>query len=183
MTRVKGNIIIIVVLAIIIATFIFIFSITNKMFDDNLINNNNYNNNNNQNTTTENNKIISNEDSNIIIPGTYTIESENEYSYYRSIAIITNYTDSSIDFKISTIHGKDKENVNIGEVKGTAKKINENEYLFEETIDENTNRISFEFSITENKQHLTIKEEYPNSINPYGGHGVYFAGEYEKELW
>lgn len=180
MTRIKGNIIIVIVLAIIIATFIFIFSITNRMFNDTLTNNN-YNNNNNQNTTTENNEIINDEDSNAIIPGTYTIESENEYSYYSSIVIITNNTDSSIDFKISAVHGKDKENVNIGEVKGTAKKINEYKYLFEENIDGNNNKITFEFSSKGTTKYLTIKEEYPNNINPYGGHGVYFASEYKKE--
>ena len=176
MTRIKGNIMFVIIMVIIIIGFIFIFSIINRMFDDTLTNNNN------SITTTEYNKIANDEDSDTKILGTYTIESENELSYYKSIVIINNYTNSSIDFNISTVHGRDKENVNVGEVKGTAKKINENEYLFEEAIDENTNRILFEFSITDNKQHLTIKEEYPNSINPYGGHGVYFSGEYNKEL-
>ena len=138
-------------------------------------------NNNNQNTTTENNEIINDEESNTNVSGTYTIESENEYSYYSSTVTITNNTDSSIDFKISAVHGKDKENVNIGEVKGTAKKNNENEYIFEEEIDGNISKISFKFNNKGTNQYLTISEEYPNDINPYGGHGVYFASEYKKE--
>ena len=115
------------------------------------------------------------------IIGIYNKESKNEYSYYKSTVNITDYTDSTISFNISTVHGKDEENVNIGEVKGIAKKIKENEYEFEENIEGNISRITFKFSNKGTYQYLTINESYSNNVNPYGGHGVYFASEYEKE--
>ncbi|MEE3342865.1 MAG: hypothetical protein VZS44_02115 [Bacilli bacterium] len=119
---------------------------------------------------------------NLIIEGTYTITSEGETGYYTSTANITNYTNSTIEFSISTAKGIDKEHVNIGEVKGTAKKTNENEYIFEETENGKTSKIIFKFSHKGTSQYLTIEEEYPDYINPYAGHGVYFAAEYQKEL-
>ena len=136
----------------------------------------------------ENNQIDNNTsreeqsgDNNLDITGIYNIESKNEYSYYKSTVNITNNNDSSIDFIISTVHGMNEENVNVGEVKGVAKKIGDNEYVVEETRDGNTSKISFVFSNKDLSQYLTIDESYSNDINPYGGHGVYFASIYEKE--
>ena len=72
----------------------------------------------------------------------------------------------------------DIDHVNIGNVSGTANKIDNNSYEFEEEIDGQTSKITFKFN--ENK--VTITEDYPDDINPYGGHNVYFAGDYTKEI-
>lgn len=131
-------------------------------------------------TNTNNNK--ENEVSNLKLEGTYDKEAKNDMSYYKSTVKILGETNSSIEFTISTVHGKDPENVNVGNLSGTANKIGENTYQFEEIIEGKLNTILFTFSKDETIQYLKISESYPDSINPYGGHGVYFAGKYEKIL-
>ncbi len=108
-----------------------------------------------------------------VVIGKYEQKSETYSPYYHSIIEINNETGNTIDFKIDTTHGLDIDHVNLGSLKGTAKMVNSNTYVFEE----NEAKITFEFS--NNK--LKISENYKDDINPYGGHGVYFAGEYNKE--
>ena len=108
----------------------------------------------------------------IEITGKYEQKSETETPYYNSVVEVSNVMDSSIDFKIEASHGLDIDHINIGSVNGTATKSIGNNYIFEE----GNSKISFNFS----ESKLIITEIYEDNINPYGGHGVYFAGEYNK---
>jgi len=175
----KGkNVVIGVLLSIIILLLIVIIIIV--ITKKNTLTNNNTSNNNQTNTTSkvEENNNDTNPDTHITLTGTYINKSENENSYHSASIEITNQTDTTIDFKLEAIHGMDIDHVNIGNVSGTANKIDNNIYEFEETIDGQTSKITFEF----NNNKVTITENYPNSINPYAGHNVYFAGEYNKEI-
>lgn len=127
------------------------------------------------NTITFNNKNNYEKKSNntINIIGEYELKSETESPYHSSTVKISNKTDNTIDFKIETVHGLDIEHVNIGSISNKANKITETIYKFNEEESE----ITFKFS--HNK--LTISEKYKDNINPYGGHGVYFTGEYKKK--
>ena len=137
--------------------------------------------NNNKDNKIEENNIIDNEPQNkqekkskniINIIGEYELKSETESPYHSSIVKISNKTNNTIDFKIETVHGLDIEHVNIGSISNKANKITETIYKFNEEESE----ITFKFS----QDKLTISEKYKDNINPYGGHGVYFTGEYKK---
>ena len=110
--------------------------------------------------------------------GKYTNKAENENSYHDASIEITNQTETIFNFKIEAIHGMDIDHVNIGNVSGTANKIDNNTYEFKEEIDGQISKITFKF----NDNKLTITENYPDNINPYAGHNVYFAGDYTKEI-
>lgn len=116
----------------------------------------------------------------MVLSGTYNNKSENDYSYHDATLIVSNEKDTSIDFELSAVHGIDIEHVNIGEVKGTATKIKTNKYEFKEEIDDKESKISFEFLSENNIQSVRITELYPDNMNPYAGHNVYFAGKYNK---
>ena len=124
------------------------------------------------------NTTPTNETSNIniedLIEGTYHNDSENEYSYHSATLIAKNQTDSSIDFELSAIHGADKDNVNVGEVKGTAKKVGPNLYEFSD----DGNAITFRFDIYKSFSRATVTESYKDDFNPYAGHNVHFSGKY-----
>ncbi len=110
--------------------------------------------------------------------GKYTNKAENENSYHDASIEITNQTETIFNFKIEAIHGMDIDHVNIGNVSGTANKIDNNTYEFKEEIDGQISKITFKF----NDNKVTITENYPDNINPYAGHNVYFAGDYTKEI-
>ena len=112
-----------------------------------------------------------------LVEGTYHNDSENEYSYHSAILIVKNQTNSSIDFELSAVHGANKDNVNVGEVKGTAKKIGDNLYQFKEE----DNIITFKFDIFKSYSRAEITENYPDNFNPYAGHNVYFSGIYTDD--
>ena len=115
------------------------------------------------------------------VNGKYEQKAKTEYEYYDSKVTIFNQTDSSVEFQIDAVHGKDENNVNIGSVRGLAKKTNtENEYVFEEKLDGKTNKIFFDFYKEGANQFLSIGEEYNEGLNPYAGANVYFRGKYEK---
>ncbi|MBO5349101.1 MAG: hypothetical protein J6A89_04715 [Clostridia bacterium] len=114
------------------------------------------------------------------LTGTYNYKSEGKNYYHNANIIVTNQTGSSIDFQLSAVHGTDIEHVNIGEVSGTAKKIEADTYQFEETIDGKIYKITFEFVAHKAFEYITITESYPDNINPYAGHNVYFEGDYDK---
>lgn len=112
--------------------------------------------------------------------GTYKYKSESQNYYHDANIIVTNQTNSSINFQLSAVHGADVDHVNIGEVSGIAKKIGTDTYQFEETIDGKTYKITFEFVAHKAFEYITITESYPDNINPYAGHNVYFEGDYDK---
>lgn len=116
----------------------------------------------------------------ISLNGTYSNKSETSSYYYSASVVVTNQTNSSIDFELSAVNGADIDHVNIGQVSGTAKKIKTDIYQYEETISGKTYKITFEFSAYRAFQYVTINESYPDNINPYAGNNVYFEGEYEK---
>lgn len=171
MKKEKSNgVLIILLIGIIIMLLLFIILFETKIISfnntDNHIDENNIIDKEPQNKKEENSKNIIN------IIGEYELKSETESSYYSSTVKISNKTDNTIDFKIETVHGLDINHVNIGSINKTATKITDNNYKFTEEESE----ITFQFS--QNK--LTISEKYKDNINPYGGHGVYFSGEYKK---
>ena len=133
-------------------------------------------------------------DSTINIDGKYKNYLETEGSYYRSDLVIKNSGEDSIDFELSTAHGRDVDHVNIGELSKTATKIDVPEdmkvpdstqyaYEFKDVNEDETNRIIFVYTAHRQFEYISISEEYATpEYNPYAGHGVFFAGEYEKEL-
>ena len=192
----ENNIIIILLLLIIaiLAALCVLFATNKLSFNTNNTTTNDnkteLNNNETNNNKTEINKEKTNNDTNnsktedksentkLTLTGTYTDEKETKDYYHKSEVTITNQTDNSIDFKISAMHGTDKERVNIGNVNGTAKKTGEYTYQFEETKDGKTSTITFIFTFHRMFTYLEIKESYPDNINPYGGNRVYFSGNY-----
>ena len=172
MKKEKSNgVLIILLIGIIILLLLFITIFETKIISFN----------NNTNNHIDENNIIDNESQNkqedkskniINIIGEYELKSETESPYYSSTIKISNKTDNTIDFKIETIHGLDIEHVNIGSISEKANKITETSYKFNEEESE----IIFKF----NQDKLIITEKYKDNINPYGGHGVYFSGEYKK---
>ena len=123
--------------------------------------------------------------------GTYLNEKTDENYYHKSEIVITSQTEEKIDFHINTIHGRDEEHINIGELQGIATKIDVPEnlvqaedkqlaYQFSEEIDGKMNKITIVYTAHRQFAFINIIEEYPNDINPYGGNRVYFSGEYEK---
>ena len=174
----KGNNILIgVLLCIIILLIIAIIVIV--VTKKNTLTNNNTSNNNQTNTTSkveENNNTDINAQQDL--NGTYINKSENENSYHSASIEITNQTDTTFDFKIEALHGMDIDHVNIGNVNGTANKIDNYTYEFAEEINGQTSIITFKF----NDNKVTVTEKYPDNINPYAGHNVYFAGDYTREI-
>lgn len=141
------------------------------------------------NNSTENKNTTANTKLNV--NGSYKYEDQTDNYYHRSNIVITNQTDTSIDFNINTAHGNDVDHVNIGEVSGVANKIDiptdsivpESEqiaYQYTENIDGNINKITLIYTTHRQFQYIKVIEEYPSGINPYAGNRVYFSGEYEK---
>ena len=125
------------------------------------------------------------------VNGKYKFEETTKNYYHCSNIKITNQTSSSIEFSINASHGNDVDHVNIGEVSGTAKKVNIPEdsiipestqvaYQFTDNIDGEEYKITFVFTAHRTFQYVNVIEDYPNDRNPYAGNRVYFAGEYEK---
>ena len=105
--------------------------------------------------------------------------------------MITNQKDSSIDFEIVAGEGSDADHVNTGELKGTAKLVEvpkdsiipestQYAYQYVEVIGGKEYKITFVYTAHKKSIYFTIIEDYPD-YNPYGGYGVYFSGEYEKQ--
>ena len=173
----KENNILIILLLIIIAILaaLCVLFATNKLsFNTNNTTTNDNKTELNNNETNNNKTEDKQENTKLTLTGTYTDEKETKDYYHKSEVTITNQTDNSIDFKISAMHGTDRERVNIGNVNGTAKKIDENTYQFQETNDGKISTITFIF----NNNNLIVDEKYPDDINPYGGNRVYFKGNY-----
>ena len=115
------------------------------------------------------------------LKGKYKFTSETENNYHNATINILEQNDSTIKFEISAVNGKDIDHVNIGELEGTANKTGINQYVYEETIDGTTHKITFVFDAHKIFEWVTISESYyPDNNNPFAGHGVYFTGEYEK---
>ncbi len=133
-------------------------------------------------------------DSEVNIDGKYKNYSETEGSYYRSDLVIKNSSKDSIDFELNTAYGRDVDHVNIGDLSKKAIKIDVPEdmkipdstqyaYEYEDVNEGETNRIIFVYTAHKQFEYISIVEEYSNpDFNPYAGHGVFFAGEYEKEF-
>lgn len=132
---------------------------------------------------TDNNKLNVN--------GSYKYEDQTDNYYHRSNIVITNQTDTSINFSINAAHGNDVDHVNVGEVSGIANRIDiptnsvvpESEqiaYQYTENIDGNVNKITLICTAHRQFQYIEVTEEYPSGMNPYAGNRVYFSGEYDK---
>lgn len=148
--------------------------------------------NNNQNT----NIVLNNSENSInnlqkLFIGKYSYNQISDDYYHKSDVTINNMTTDLIKFSINTAHGRNVDNVNIGEVSGIAQKISvpadnvipESEqlaYEFKETKEGKTSSITFVFTQYRMFTYLNINEKYEDDFNPYAGHNVYFAGEYEK---
>lgn len=117
------------------------------------------------------------EDKQLSLNGKYSYNVTTNQGVHESNIIIKNQTDSTIEFSIDTIHGINIDHVNMGEVSGTAKKIENNKFEFEETFNGDKSKITFSFK--EDKT-VNVTEEYSNNMNPYAGQGVYFAGDYKR---
>lgn len=127
----------------------------------------------------------------ISIVGKYNNKSETSNYVHDASLVITNQTNSSIDFKLSAIHGSDIEHVNTGEVSGKATKIDipqdlidsdtkQYAYHFVENVDGTTCKITFVYTAYIMFEYVTVIEDYSDGINPYSGNRVYFEGNYEK---
>ena len=173
-TEKEKNIVIVILLCIIILLIVFILLIATKKIKitSKTDNEDNQYNETIKKDSTNNTNIQQN------LNGKYTNKSENENSYHYASIEITNQNETTFNFKIEALHGMDIDHVNIGNVSGTAIKIDNNTYEFEEEIDGQTSKITFKF----NNNKVTITENYPDNINPYAGHNVYFAGNYTKEI-
>lgn len=115
----------------------------------------------------------------VLLEGSYLNELINEELYHSSLVTISGQSESSIDFEISTVNGMSIDYVNIGELSGTAEKIEENCYRFEKTEYDVTSVLLFFFDPWANT--MTVSESYTDGYNPYAGAGVYFAGTYTKQ--
>ena len=93
------------------------------------------------------------------------------------ILIITEQNNDSIHFKLNAYKGIAENGPNIGDLTGIAKLENNNIYKFYEKIYDTESTLLFKF----NNNQVTIEESYSTGNNPYAGHGVYFAGIYEKD--
>ena len=123
--------------------------------------------------------------SNTSVNGKYQFKSQTDNYYHEATIEISNQNETSIIFSINAAHGMNVDNVNIGEVKGKATKIEvpnatQYAYQFEETQDGNTAKIILVYTAHKMFEYVTVKEEYSNGINPYAGHNVWFSGDYEK---
>ena len=125
------------------------------------------------------------------VNGSYKYEEQTDNYYHRSDIVITNQTDTSINFSINAAHGNDVDHVNVGDVSGIAKKIDiptdyiypESEqiaYQYTENIDGNVNKITLVCTAHRMFQYIQVIEEYPSGVNPYAGNRVFFSGEYDK---
>lgn len=129
--------------------------------------------------------------SNTSVNGKYQFKSQTDNYYHEATIEISNQNETSINFSINAAHGMNVDNVNIGELKGKATKIEvpqdcvvpnatQYAYQFEETQDGNTAKIILVYTAHKMFEYVTVKEEYSNGTNPYAGHNVWFSGEYEK---
>ncbi len=149
-------------------------------------------NNKNQNIAIADNSSANKSDNNKLnVNGSYKNESQTDNYYHRSNIVITNQTDTSINFSINAAYGNDVDHVNVGEVSGIANKIDiptdyvipESEqiaYQYTENIDGNVNKITLICTAHRQFQYIEVTEEYPSGMNPYAGNKVFFSGEYDK---
>ena len=195
--------IIIIILLLITISEIYFYNNKNKETNNTILQENsainkevvsNENNTNDLNTPTVIEETEKEDESNyyIIINGTYSYKDESKDNYYSSELIISNQTSDSINFSISAVHGKDIDNVNIGEVNGLATKTQvpdelvdpnakQYAYQFVDKTGDSTNKITLVYTNHKGIEYVSVIEKYENGINPYGGAGVYFAADYEKE--
>jgi len=89
---------------------------------------------------------------------------------------ITKQEDNSIYFELSAIKGIMEKGPNIGNLSGVANIEDKNEYKFYANEYDTETTILFKFD----EEKVTIEESYSTGNNPYGGHGIYFSGTYEK---
>lgn len=108
--------------------------------------------------------------------GVYSTEDVTNNYYHRVTILVQNVESNYIDFAINAAHGSSVDKVNVGNVNGRAEKKSDGVYVFTDTIDGETNKITFSFG---SNNSVTIKEEYPSEQNPYGGNRVFFAGEHK----
>ncbi len=127
--------------------------------------------------TTES-ETTSNAKTDLNVNGKYEYKEEYTGVYHYSQIQISNQNDTSITFSMNAIHGKDVDHVNTGEVSGIAKKTDINKYVFEETIEGETYKITFTFDAHRMFQFIYVEESF--DVSPYAGMNVHFSGEYEK---
>ncbi len=108
--------------------------------------------------------------------GLYDTEDVTNDYYHRVTILVQNVESDYIDFTINAAHGSSVDKVNVGNVNGKAEKKSDGVYVFTDTVDGETNKITFTFG---SNNSVTIKEDYPSERNPYGGNRVYFAGEHK----
>ena len=146
---------------------------------------------NNSNTTENTGTTTNSNTSSISINGKYEFKQQNENYYHESSVEISDQSDTSINFSINAVHGRNVDTVNIGEISGKANKIDipqdcivpnstQYAYQFVENRDGNTYKITLVYTAHKMFEYVIIKEDYSNGINPYAGHNVNFAGDYEK---
>lgn len=148
----------------------------------------------NTNSSSDNKKTnaVNNTSSNTdYVNGKYQYKVQSSNVVHESYITISNQNESSIDFSISTVHGKDVDHVNTGELSGKATRIdvpedgkvpdsNQYAYQYVDTVDGKTNKITFVYTAHRMFEYVTVTENYASDTNPYAGHNVYFSGEYEK---
>ena len=108
--------------------------------------------------------------------GLYDTEDATNDYYHRVTILVQNVESNYIDFAINAAHGSSVDKVNVGNVNGKADKKSDGVYVFTDTVDGKTSKITFTFG---SDNSVTIKEDYPSEQNPYGGNRVYFAGEHK----
>lgn len=127
-------------------------------------------------TSTDNNAAYTKTDLNV--NGKYEHKEEYTGVYHCAQIQVSNQNDTSITFSMNATHGKDADHVNTGEVSGIAKKIDINKYVFEETIEGETYKITFTFDAHRMFQFVYVEESF--DVSPYAGMNVHFSGDYEK---
>lgn len=144
------------------------------------------------NNSQDNGDVSTKIDENIKVNGKYVFKNEYENYYHYAEVELSNQDSSSIEFSISAAHGTSVNSVNTGELKGKANKVdipdgytipNSIQYAYEfidKTTDGKTNKITFVYTAHRMFQYVSVIEDYASNVNPYGGHDVYFDGEYDK---
>lgn len=121
----------------------------------------------------------SNKNESISFIGSYQNKSKTENYYHESNIIIKNQTDNLIEFAINAVHGKDENNVNLGTLEGTAKKIGDKTYVFVDNTEGIDYEIKFTFSTNKQFINMKVEEKKSNGYSPYGNN-VYVEGDYES---
>lgn len=116
----------------------------------------------------------------LTVSGEYQNESSGNSYYHNAKIVVSNQSDSSIDFKLNAAHGVTADQVSTAQVSGTAKKASTNKYVFEDVKDGKTYKLTFTFDSHDIYTWVTIEENFAGNSNPYGGANVHFNGEYEK---